>query len=50
VDTARTMAGVSPLIAAGVTDVRLTLRVPEDPGQHFDQVSAVVAAFRAATT
>ena len=49
VDTARTIAGVPPLIAAGVTDVRLTLRAPDDPGQHFAQVSAVVAAFRAAT-
>ena len=36
-------------VASGATDVRLTLRVPDDPVQHFDQVSAVVAEFRAVT-
>ena len=49
-DIAGTVAGVPGLIAAGATDVRLTLRVPDDPVQHFDQVSAVVAAFRAVTS
>ena len=48
-DIAGTVARVPGLIAAGATDVRLTLRVPDDPGQHFDQVSAIVAAFRAVT-
>jgi probable F420-dependent oxidoreductase len=49
-DIAGTVARVPALIAAGATDVRLTLRVPDDPGQHFEQVSAVVAAFRAVTS
>jgi alkanesulfonate monooxygenase SsuD/methylene tetrahydromethanopterin reductase-like flavin-dependent oxidoreductase (luciferase family) len=49
-DIAGTVARVPGLIAAGATDVRLTLRVPDDPVQHFDQVSAVVAAFRAVTS
>ena len=47
VDIAGTIAGVPALIAAGATDVRVNLRVPGDPVQHFDQVSAIVAAFRA---
>jgi probable F420-dependent oxidoreductase len=46
-DIAGTVAGVPALVASGATDVRLTLRVPDDPVQHFDQVSAVVAEFRA---
>lgn len=46
-DVDRTIADVSPLIAAGVTDVRLDVPVPSDAGEHFDQVCAVVAAFRA---
>ena len=46
-DIAGTVARVPGLIAAGATDVRLTLRLPDDPVQHFDQVSAVVAESRA---
>jgi probable F420-dependent oxidoreductase len=46
-DIAGTVAGVPALVASGATDVRLTLRVPDDPVRHFDQVSAVVAEFRA---
>jgi probable F420-dependent oxidoreductase len=46
-DIAGTIAGVPALVASGATDVRLTLRAPDDPVQHFDQVSAVVAEFRA---
>ena len=46
-DIAGTVAGVPALVAAGATDVRLSLRGPGDPVQHFDQVSAVVAEFRA---
>jgi hypothetical protein len=48
-DIAGTVVGVPGIIAAGATDARLTLRVPDDPVQHFDQVSAVVTAFRAVT-
>jgi probable F420-dependent oxidoreductase len=44
-DVDRTIAGVAPLVAAGVTDVRLDLRGPADP----EHLSAVVAAFRAVT-
>src|SRR6185369_11905904 len=46
-DIAGTIAGVPALVASGATDVRLTLRAPDDPVRHFDQVSAVVAEFRA---
>ena len=46
-DIAGTVAGVPALVASGATDVRLSLRGPDDPVQHFDQVSAVVAEFRA---
>jgi alkanesulfonate monooxygenase SsuD/methylene tetrahydromethanopterin reductase-like flavin-dependent oxidoreductase (luciferase family) len=44
-DVDRTIAGVAPLVAAGVTDVRLDLRGPAVP----EHLSAVVAAFRAVT-
>jgi len=46
-DIAGTIAGVPALVASGATYVRLTLRAPDDPVQHCDQVSAVVAEFRA---
>jgi probable F420-dependent oxidoreductase len=46
-DIAGTVAGVPALVASGATDVRLTLRGPDDPVEHFDQVSAVVTEFRA---
>ena len=46
-DIAGTVAGVPALVASGATDVRLSLRGPDDPVRHFDQVSAVVAEFRA---
>ena len=48
-DVARTMLEVPRLVAAGVTDVRLNLPVPDDSQEHFDQLSAVVSAFRMAT-
>lgn len=45
VDLVRTMAGVPPLIEAGVTDVRVDVGVPDgaDPGEHLAEV---VARFR----
>lgn len=48
-DVYATIAGVEPLVAAGATDLRVHLRPPADPGAHFDQVSALVAAFREVT-
>jgi probable F420-dependent oxidoreductase len=47
-DIDRTMAAVPPLVAAGVTDVRLHLRPLQDPDENTAHVAAVVAAFRAA--
>jgi probable F420-dependent oxidoreductase len=44
-DISRTMAGIPPMIAAGVTDMRLDLRGRGDP----ELLSAVVTAFRAAS-
>jgi probable F420-dependent oxidoreductase len=52
VDLAATMAGVPELVAAGVTDVRVALRVPPDAGADaaFEIYSAAVEAFRAVTS
>lgn len=47
-DLDQTMAAVPALVAAGVTDLRAKLPDPADPGAALDEVSRVVAAFRAA--
>ncbi len=47
-DVAATMAGVAPLVEAGVTDFRATLRIPRDPAEAEDHVRAAVEAFRVA--
>jgi len=44
-----TMAGVSALVAAGVTDFRTSFRLPADPSAAADHLGAIVTAFRAAT-
>jgi probable F420-dependent oxidoreductase len=49
VDLAATMDPVPRLAAAGVTDVRLPIAVPDDASAAFDPYSATVAAFRQAT-
>jgi len=48
VDLAATMAGVAPLVEAGVTDFRAHLAVPEGDGAEA-YLTEVVRAFRAAT-
>src|SRR5690606_35073423 len=46
-DVARTVAAVPALVEAGVTDVRLALRLPGDRAAAEDLVAEVVGAFRA---
>ncbi|MEV5710792.1 TIGR03619 family F420-dependent LLM class oxidoreductase [Actinoallomurus sp. NPDC052274] len=46
-DVPRTMAEVPPLLAAGVTDVRLAVGAPEDDSAALDHLSAITAHFRA---
>jgi probable F420-dependent oxidoreductase len=48
IDVARTMAGVPRLVELGVTDVRLSLRLPAEPAAAEDLIGELVAAFRAA--
>jgi probable F420-dependent oxidoreductase len=48
VDEAATMAGVPPLVEAGVTDFRAHLRLPDDQQAATDRLADVVARFRAA--
>jgi probable F420-dependent oxidoreductase len=48
IDIERTMEAVPGLIAAGVTDFRLVIKLPPDRVEALDKVSAVVAAFRVA--
>jgi probable F420-dependent oxidoreductase len=48
IDLPRTMAAVPALRAAGVTDFRTTLRVPDDAAAAFDLLAPLVAAFRTA--
>lgn len=50
VDVDRTMAGLPPLVEAGVTDLRFTLPVPGGEQAAIDYLSPIAAAFRAATT
>ncbi|MFF0488404.1 TIGR03619 family F420-dependent LLM class oxidoreductase [Nocardia sp. NPDC004068] len=48
-DIDATLASVPPLIAAGVTDVRIPLLLPGDEPRAVDLLPDLVAAFRAAT-
>ncbi|WP_046321451.1 TIGR03619 family F420-dependent LLM class oxidoreductase [Mycobacterium sp. UM_Kg1] len=48
-DTAATAACAPELVAAGVTDVRVTCSLPKDIGRATDLLTELVAAFRAAT-
>ncbi len=43
------MAGVGPLVEAGITDVRLGVGVPDDAQQAADLLGHAVTAFQAAT-
>jgi len=45
-DLAATMAGVAPLLAAGVTDLRFSQRWGTDLAATRDLLAATVAAFR----
>jgi probable F420-dependent oxidoreductase len=49
IDTAATAASAPALVAAGVTDVRVTCSLPRDTGRAADLLSELVEAFRAAT-
>ncbi|MEO6792722.1 MAG: TIGR03619 family F420-dependent LLM class oxidoreductase [Mycobacterium sp.] len=49
VDTAATAASAPELVAAGVTDVRVTCALPRDAGRAADLLSELVEAFRFAT-
>lgn len=49
VDAVATMASVPALVAAGVTDVRVALRLPGDPSAARDLLQSVVGAFRGAS-
>lgn len=48
-DTAATAASAPKLVAAGVTDVRVTCSLPRDAGQATDLLRELVEAFRSAT-
>jgi hypothetical protein len=50
VDIAATVASAPPLIAAGVTDVRVTCSLPRDVGHATDLLTDLVEAFRAVTS
>jgi probable F420-dependent oxidoreductase len=45
IDLARTMEGVPPLVAAGITDFRLNMAIPAEFVAARDRLSDVVAAF-----
>ena len=47
-DLSATMAGVPDLVAAGVTDCRLTLRLPDGLEEATDLLGCAVGAFRSA--
>lgn len=49
VDTAATAASAPALVAAGVTDVRVTCALPRDAGRAVDLLSELVEAFRSET-
>jgi alkanesulfonate monooxygenase SsuD/methylene tetrahydromethanopterin reductase-like flavin-dependent oxidoreductase (luciferase family) len=46
IDVERTMENLPPLIAAGITDFRAQVRVPDERAQAEDQLAPLVAAFR----
>jgi probable F420-dependent oxidoreductase len=46
VDVARTMDGVPPLVAAGLTDLRAGIKVPPERSAAVDVLAPLVAAFR----
>jgi probable F420-dependent oxidoreductase len=48
-DAAATMEAVPELVAAGVTDLRMTVSIPRDPSEAEDVLAPIVEAFRAAT-
>lgn len=48
-DAAATAASAPALVAAGVTDVRVTCSLPREPGRATELLSELVEAFRAAT-
>lgn len=48
-DTAATVASAPALVAAGVTDVRVTCSLPRDTDRATELLSELVEAFRAAT-
>jgi hypothetical protein len=47
-DLDRTMEAVPKLADAGLTDVRGYFKLPSDPAAALDELSGIVAAFRAA--
>jgi tetrahydromethanopterin S-methyltransferase subunit H len=49
-DIAATVASAPSLIAAGVTDVRVTCSLPRDIGEATDLLTELVEAFRAVTS
>jgi hypothetical protein len=49
IDVNATMEPVPKLLASGVTDFRMTLRVPADPSAAADYLAPIVAEFRSAT-
>ena len=48
IDVAPTMEGVPPLVAAGITDFRVRLSIPDDKGAAADFLGPIVAGFRSA--
>lgn len=48
-DAAATAASAPALVAAGITDVRVTCSLPKDIGRATDLLSELVEAFHAAT-
>jgi probable F420-dependent oxidoreductase len=49
IDVAATMEAVPDLVAAGVTDLRMTISIPGDRSEAEDALSPIVQGFRAAT-
>lgn len=46
IDAAKTMAAVGPMVEAGVTDLRVTLNLPDEEAAVEDLLSPLVVAFR----
>jgi probable F420-dependent oxidoreductase len=49
IDLPRSMETVPSLSAAGVTDFRISMRLPPDPSEALDRLNGVVGAFRSAS-